>query len=167
MISHLWLTPASAPATPLLTSCVLGRKKGTASAIKHTFHAFHQVRASCSTQRHALLTTMTSMIVTSPLPPGHQGWLHAGGCVSSSAGQETEEKTGTSPPPPPPPPLLLLPLSPSHSQQAYRPSTLELDLSSSSPCDTYMYLRYNYIVYKCYIYRFYFLSFFFTYFLLI
>lgn len=43
VISHPWLTPASAPATPLLTSCVLGREKGTASAIKHTFHAFHQV----------------------------------------------------------------------------------------------------------------------------
>lgn len=43
VLAHSWLTPASAPATPLLTSCVLGREKGTASAIKHTFHAFHQV----------------------------------------------------------------------------------------------------------------------------
>jgi ribosomal protein S6 kinase alpha-5 len=43
VLGHPWLTPATAPATPLLTSCVLGREKGTASAIKHTFHAFHQV----------------------------------------------------------------------------------------------------------------------------
>ena len=43
VLRHAWLTPDSAPATPLLTSCVLGREKGTASAIKHTFHAFHQV----------------------------------------------------------------------------------------------------------------------------
>lgn len=46
VLSHPWLTPASAPATPLLTSCILGRDKGTASAIKHTFHAFHQVSQS-------------------------------------------------------------------------------------------------------------------------
>ena len=39
--SHPWLTAQSAPSTPLLTSCVLGRVKGTASAINHTFHAFH------------------------------------------------------------------------------------------------------------------------------
>ena len=51
VVRHPWLTPASAPATPLLTSGVLGREKGTASAIKHTFHAFHQVR------RPHLLTT--------------------------------------------------------------------------------------------------------------
>ena len=43
VLGHPWLTPATAPATPLLTSCVLGREKGTASAIKQTFHAFHQV----------------------------------------------------------------------------------------------------------------------------
>ena len=42
LASHPWLTPHSGPSTPLLTSCVLGREKGTACAIKHTFHAFHQ-----------------------------------------------------------------------------------------------------------------------------
>lgn len=43
LASHSWLTPQSAPSTPLQTSCVLGREKGTASAaLKHTFHAFHQ-----------------------------------------------------------------------------------------------------------------------------
>ena len=40
--SHPWLVPQSAPSTPLQTSCVLGREKGTASALKHTFHAFYQ-----------------------------------------------------------------------------------------------------------------------------
>lgn len=42
LTSHPWLTPQSAPSTPLYTSCVLGRERGTASAINHTFHAFHQ-----------------------------------------------------------------------------------------------------------------------------
>ena len=42
LTSHPWLAPQSAPSTPLQTSCVLGREKGTASAINHTFHAFHQ-----------------------------------------------------------------------------------------------------------------------------
>ncbi len=39
---HAWLTPHSAPSTPLHTSCVLGRERGTACAINHTFHAFLQ-----------------------------------------------------------------------------------------------------------------------------
>ena len=42
LTSHPWLTPQSAPSTPLRTSCILGRDKGTASALKHTFHAFYQ-----------------------------------------------------------------------------------------------------------------------------
>lgn len=40
--SHPWLTAEATPSTPLQTSCVLGREKGTASALKHTFHAFHK-----------------------------------------------------------------------------------------------------------------------------
>ena len=43
LVGHPWLGPSSAPTTPLQTSCVLEREKGTASAIKHTFHAFYQV----------------------------------------------------------------------------------------------------------------------------
>ena len=76
IIRHPWLTPTSAPATPLLTSCVLGRVKGTASAIKHTFHAFHQVT-------HATLSPMRYL---TPSSSGHQGWLHTGRCLTSSSG---------------------------------------------------------------------------------
>ena len=43
LLAHPWLAPTSAPATPLHTSCVLGREKGTASAVNLTFHAFYQV----------------------------------------------------------------------------------------------------------------------------
>ncbi len=42
LASHPWLTPHSAPSTPLQTSCVLGRDRGAACAINHTFHAFLQ-----------------------------------------------------------------------------------------------------------------------------
>ena len=42
LTNHPWLTPLSAPSTPLQTSCVLERDRGTASALKQTFHAFIQ-----------------------------------------------------------------------------------------------------------------------------
>ena len=42
LATHPWLTPQSAPSTPLQTSCVLERDRGTASALKQTFHAFIQ-----------------------------------------------------------------------------------------------------------------------------
>lgn len=42
LASHPWLVPHSAPSTPLQTSCVLGRDKGAACAVNHTFHAFLQ-----------------------------------------------------------------------------------------------------------------------------
>lgn len=84
VLSHPWLTPASAPATPLLTSCVLGREKGTASAIKHTFHAFHQVHTI-----HPIPDDDIECVMDVSLP-GYQGWLHTGRCVSSSFGQAAE-----------------------------------------------------------------------------
>ena len=42
LTNHPWLAPQSAPSTPLQTSCVLERDRGTASALKQTFHAFIQ-----------------------------------------------------------------------------------------------------------------------------
>ena len=42
LTTHPWLAPQSAPSTPLQTSCVLERDRGTASALKQTFHAFIQ-----------------------------------------------------------------------------------------------------------------------------
>lgn len=65
LLSHPWLAPASAPTTPLQTSCVLGREKGTASAIKHTFHAFHQV--SGSTVQRSLGDWWRCAVLTSQL----------------------------------------------------------------------------------------------------
>ncbi len=40
--SHPWFNTEHTPSTPLQTSCVLGQSKTTASALKQTFHAFHQ-----------------------------------------------------------------------------------------------------------------------------
>ena len=84
VLAHPWLTPASAPATPLLTSCVLGREKGTASAIKHTFHAFHQV--------YTYTVVQYPLVFSLSLSPGDQGWVYSRRCSQSSAGQEEEEK---------------------------------------------------------------------------
>ena len=42
LTTHPWLAPQSAPSTPLQTSCVLERDRGTASALKQTFQAFIQ-----------------------------------------------------------------------------------------------------------------------------
>ena len=39
---HPWLTMEDTPSTPLQTSCVLGQRKTTASALKQTFQAFYQ-----------------------------------------------------------------------------------------------------------------------------
>lgn len=73
VIGHPWLTPTSAPATPLLTSCVLGREKGTASAIKHTFHAFYQATKAGFTlgdvSRAPLAKRRKRKRGTSPHPP--------------------------------------------------------------------------------------------------
>lgn len=92
LLSHPWLAPASAPTTPLQTSCVLGREKGTASAIKHTFHAFHQVSGLTPARgyQHVHLSLDTCHLCAPP--PGYQGWLHSGRCVSGSSGQEEEEE---------------------------------------------------------------------------
>lgn len=103
VLSHPWLTPASAPATPLLTSCVLGREKGTASAIKHTFHAFHQATKAGFTlgdvSRAPLAKRRKRKRGPSPLPPSSP---------SQTVRPNTLELDCPPPSPPPPPDSVFL-----------------------------------------------------------